>query len=75
MSRHQPVCEMPGLLSRFFIYFIFYNYYYYYFFDPDVLYNLENENEPLASMAIDHPVLNNTNNSFRRLKLAMRAKY
>ena len=26
------------------------------FFDPDVFYNLENENELLASMDIDHPV-------------------
>ena len=33
------------------------------FFEPDVLYNLENENELLASMDIDHPVRNTTNNT------------
>ena len=32
-----------------------------FFLDPDVLYNLENENEPLASMDISHPVRNSTN--------------
>ena len=53
----QPVCEMPGLLSRFFCFFFcLINY-------PDVLYNLENENELLASMDIDHPQCNNTNNT------------
>ena len=30
------------------------------FLDPDVLCNLENENELLASMDIDHPVCNST---------------
>ena len=57
MSRHQPVCEMPGLLSRFFSYLFITL-----FLDPDVLYNVENENELLASMDIDHPVCNRTNN-------------
>ena len=32
-------------------------------FDPDVLYNLENEIELLASMDIDHLVRNSTNNT------------
>ena len=50
MSRHQPVCEFPGLLSRFYLF------YYYYFSIQDVFYNPENENELLASMDIDHPV-------------------
>ena len=64
VSRHQPVCEMPGLLSRFFVFFnllifcccccCFY---------PDVLYNLENENELLASTDIDHAVRNSTINT------------
>ena len=49
VSRHQPVCKMRGLLSVFF------------FFDPDVLYSLENENDPLASMDISHPVRNSAN--------------
>ena len=48
---------MPGLLSRIFFFLINY------FFCPDVLYNLENENELLASMDIDHPVRNSTNNT------------
>ena len=49
MSRHQPVCTMPvRVLSRS-------------FFNPDVLYNQENEKELLASMDIDHPVRNSTN--------------
>ena len=51
MSRHQPVCTMPvRVLSRS-------------FFNPDVLYNQENEKELLASMDIDHPVRNSTNNT------------
>ena len=33
-----------------------------YFSDPDVSYNLENENELLASMDVDHLVRNITNN-------------
>ena len=33
------------------------------FFYPDVLYNQENEKELLASMDIDHPVCNSTNNT------------
>ena len=33
------------------------------FFYPDVLYNQENEKELLASMDIDHPVRNSTNNT------------
>ena len=33
------------------------------FFYLDVLYNQENEKEPLASMDIDHPVRNSTNNT------------
>ena len=49
VSRHQPVCKMPGLLFRFFLF--------------GVLCNLENENELLASMGIDHPVRNSTNNT------------
>ena len=49
MSRHQPVCKMPGGLSRFFCFC---------FLASDVLYNLENENEP--SMDIHHPVRNST---------------
>ena len=52
VSRHQPVCKMPGVLSLFL--FVFYS---------DVLYNLENENQVLASMDIDHPVRNSTNNT------------
>ena len=67
MSRHQPVCEFPGLLSQFYLFYYYYYYYYYYiyiffflfynfFFDPDVFYNPKNENELLASMDIDHPV-------------------
>ena len=31
--------------------------------DPNVLYNLVNENELLASMDIDHPVRNSTNHT------------
>ena len=42
-----------------FYFILFFNF----FFDPDVLYNLENENELLASMDIDHPVRNSTNNT------------
>ena len=53
MSRHKPVCEMPGLLSRLFSYLFITLFLY-----PDVLYNVENENELLASMDIDHPVCN-----------------
>ena len=37
-------------------------------FYSDVLYNLENENEVLASMDIDHPVRNGTNNTVGWLK-------
>ena len=51
MSRHQPVCEFPRLLSRFYLFILLLL-----FFDPDVFYNPENENELLASMDIDHPV-------------------
>ena len=52
VSRHQPVCKMPvRVLSRFFLP------------RPDVLYNQENEKELLASMDIDHPVRNSTNNT------------
>ena len=51
VSRHQPVCKMLGVLSRFLFCFVFYS---------DVLYNLENETELLASMDIDHPVRNGT---------------
>ena len=51
VSRHQPVCKMPVRgLSRFFFY-------------PNVLFDQENENELLASMDIDHPVRNSTNNT------------
>ena len=54
MSRHQPVCEIPGLLSRFYLFI--YLFIIIIIFDPDVFYNLEKENELLASMDIDHPV-------------------
>ena len=47
VSRHQPVCEIPGLGLGLLL-----------FFDPNVFYNLENENELLVSMDIDHPVRN-----------------
>ena len=52
VSRHQPVCKMPPVrvLSRFFFY-------------PDVLNNQENEKELLASVDIDQPVRNSTNNT------------
>ena len=51
VSRHQPVCKMPvRVLSRFSFY-------------PDVLYNQGNEKELLASMDMDHPVRNSTNNT------------
>ena len=61
MSRHQPVCKMPGVLSLFscFFFCIVFCFVFY----SDVLYNLENENEVLASMDIDHPVRNGTNNT------------
>ena len=48
-----PFVKCRSCLS--FFYFVFYS---------DVLYNLENENEVLASMDIDHPVRNSTNNMF-----------
>ena len=51
VSRHQPLCKMPGVLQSVF------------FFGPDVLYNLENENELFASMDIDHPVRNSANDT------------
>ena len=48
------------------------------FFDPNVFYNLENENELLASMDIDHPVLihgkNRTNNTVFPKKLATKTQ-
>ena len=44
MSSHKPVCEIPGLLSLITV------------FRPRRLLKLENENELLASMDIDHPV-------------------
>ena len=53
MSRHQPVCKMPGVLSLFL----------FCFFTETSYNNLENENEVLASMDIDHPVRNSTNNT------------
>ena len=55
VSRHQPVCEIPGLLSRFYL-FIYLFIIIIIIFDSDVFYNLGNENELLASMDIDHPV-------------------
>ena len=58
----QPVCEMPGLFSRVFV-FICLLLLYIYFFYPGVLYNLENENELLASIDIGHPLRNSTNNT------------
>ena len=60
-SRHQPVCEIPGLLSR--LSFKLINYFFFFLTQVYVLYNLENENELLASMDIDHPVRNSTNNT------------
>ena len=63
MSRHQPVCEMPGLLSRFYLFIYLFIYYYFYFFTQTSYCNLENENELLALMDIDHPVRNSTNNT------------
>ena len=36
---------------------------YLFFFYPDVLYNLENKNGLIASMDLDHPVRNSTNNT------------
>ena len=50
---------MPGLLTRF---FFFINIIVFFFYS-NVLYNLENENDLSASMDIDHPVRNNTNNT------------
>ena len=48
---------MPGVLqSGFFFFWLA-------FFYPDVLYNLENENELFDSKDIDHPVRNSTNNT------------
>ena len=47
VSRHQVVCEIPGLLPRFYLFIIIII-----FFDPDVFYNLENVNE----LDIGHPV-------------------
>ena len=64
VSRHQPVCEVPGLLSRFYFFFFFFFFFFFLLllllllllFNQDVFYNPENENELLASMDIDHPV-------------------
>ena len=51
VSCHQPVCKMPvRVLSRFLL-------------PRRLIYNLENEKELLASMDIDHPVHNSTNNT------------
>ena len=55
MSRHQPVCDIPGLLSWFYL-FIYLFITIIIIFDSGVFYNLGNENELLASMDIDHPV-------------------
>ena len=44
-----------------FIYFILS--FFIYIFDANVLYNIENENELFASIDIDHPVRNSTNNT------------
>ena len=55
MSRHQPVCEIPEPLSRFYL-FIYLFIIIIIIFDSGVFYNLGNENELLASMDIDHPV-------------------
>ena len=56
MLRHRPICKMTGLFSDFSLGDIF---------DPDGLYNLENEyeNKLLASIDIENAVRNNTNNS------------
>ena len=53
MSRHRPVCKMADQFPDFSLVF---------YFDPDVLYDLENENENelLASIDVDHPVSTST---------------
>ena len=55
MSRYQLVCEIPGLLSRFYL-FIYLFIIIIIIYDSDVFYNLGNENELLASMDIVRPV-------------------
>ena len=54
VSRHRPICKMADEFPDFSLGI---------FFDPDVLYDLENENENelLASVDIEHPVNNSTN--------------
>ena len=56
VSRHRPICKMADLFPDFSLGILC---------DPDVLYDLddENENELLASIEIDNAIRNNTNNS------------
>ena len=56
VSCHQLVCKMPVRVLSIFFFFFF-------FFYLDVLNNQENEKELLASMDIDHPLRNSTNNT------------
>ena len=56
VSRHRPICKMAALFLDFSLGILF---------DPDALYDLEdeNENELLASIEIENAICNKTNNS------------
>lgn len=56
VSRHRPICKMAGLFPDFSLGILC---------DPDVLYDLEdeNENELLASIEIENAIRNDTVNS------------
>ena len=62
LLRHRPICKMADLFPDFSLGL--------FFFDPDVLYDLENEyeNELLASIDIENAVRYNTNNSLIEVK-------
>ena len=54
VSCHLPICKTADLLPYFSIGTLF---------DVDVLYDMEDENELLASVEIENAIRNNTNNS------------
>ena len=63
VSRHRPICKMADLFPDFSHWILF---------DPDVLYDLEdeNENELLASIEIENAIRNNTNNSVVEIEIS-----
>ena len=54
VSRHLPICKIANLLPYFSLGTLF---------GGDILYDMEDENELLASVEIESAIRNNTNNS------------